>query len=209
MILSTKNIKNIIFDLGGVIINIDHSLTINEFEELGVKDVKKLFAQPEQKHLVDLLDKGMISAADFRNEIRKITHLQCEDYIIDEAWNALLLDLPKERLDLIQKMKATHRTFLLSNTNEIHMDAIHKYLQKDYGTVDLSGYFEKTYLSYKVKMRKPDSEIFKLVLEENNLKASETLFIDDTKEHIEGAHKLGIQTYWLDINKESILDIGL
>ena len=209
MIISLNNFKNIIFDLGGVVLNIDHSLTVSEFEEMGVKEAGKLFAKPKQKQLFDYIDKGAISPADFRNEIRKCADIDAEDYLIDEAWNAMLLDLPKERLEFLAKIKARYRTFLLSNTNEIHMNAIHKYLQKDFGIPDLKNYFEKVYLSYKVGMRKPDAEIFKLVLEENNLIASETLFIDDSKEHIEGAKKLGLQTYWLDIEKESILDLGI
>ncbi len=207
MIIPLKNYKNIIFDLGGVILNIDYSLTANAFVELGVKDFERLFSQTKQQHLFDLLDKGTISPADFRNEIRKHLHSHLEDYIIDEAWNAMLLDLPKARLDFLKQLKATHHLFLLSNTNEIHINEFNKYLKKHFGIPNLSSYFEKMYLSYKVGMRKPDVEIFELVLKENNLQPHETLFIDDSAQHIEGAKKLGINTYWLDASKESILDV--
>ncbi len=207
MIIPYKNYKNIIFDLGGVILNIDYSLTVDEFIELGITDFNKLFTQAKQNHFFDLVDKGSISSDDFRTEMKKHLKSSVEDYKIDEAWNAMLLDLPNERLDLLSQIKTTHRIFLLSNTNKIHIDAFHLYLEKDFGIPDLSAYFEKMYFSYKVGMRKPDAEIFKLVLHENNLQPHETLFIDDSVQHIEGAKKLGIETYWLDTTKESITDI--
>ncbi len=207
MIFSLNKFKNIIFDLGGVIINIDLPLTMTAFEELGIKDVPKLFSTTLQQQLFDFQEKGTITSAQFRDEIRKFSTVHLLDSQIDEAWNALLLDLPKARLELLEKVKRSHRTFLLSNTNEIHIQTIQRYLNKEYGISDLSSFFEKTYLSYQLGMRKPDAELFKLVLDENKLNPSETLFIDDTKQHILAAEKLGIQTYWLDLSKENLLDL--
>ncbi len=207
MIFSLNKFKNIIFDLGGVIINIDLPLTMTAFEELGIKDVPKLFSTTLQQQLFDFQEKGTITSAQFRDEIRKFSTVHLLDSQIDEAWNALLLDLPKARLELLEKVKRSHRTFLLSNTNEIHIQTIQHYLNKEYGISDLSSFFEKTYLSYQLGMRKPDAELFKLVLDENKLNPSETLFIDDTKQHILAAEKLGIQTYWLDLSKENLLDL--
>jgi len=207
MIFSLNKFKNIIFDLGGVIINIDLSLTMTAFEELGIKDVPKLFSTTLQQQLFDFQEKGTITSAQFRDEIRKFSTVHLLDSQIDEAWNALLLDLPKARLELLEKVKRSHRTFLLSNTNEIHIQTIQRYLNKEYGISDLSSFFEKTYLSYQLGMRKPDAELFKLVLDENKLNPSETLFIDDSKQHILAAEKLGIQTYWLDLSKENLLDL--
>ncbi len=207
MIFSLNKFKNIIFDLGGVIINIDFSLTMTAFEELGIKDVPKLFSTTLQQQLFDFQEKGTITSAQFRDEIRKFSTIHLLDSQIDEAWNALLLDLPKARLELLEKVKRSHRTFLLSNTNEIHIHTIQRYLNKEYGISDLSSFFEKTYLSYQLGMRKPDAELFKLVLDENKLNPSETLFIDDSKQHTLAAEKLGIQTYWLDLSKENLLDL--
>jgi len=207
MIFSLDKFKNIIFDLGGVIINIDLSLTMTAFEELGIKDVPKLFSTTLQQQLFDFQEKGTITSAQFRDEIRKFSTVHLLDSQIDEAWNALLLDLPKARLELLEKVKRSHRTFLLSNTNEIHIHTIQRYLNKEYGISDLSSFFEKTYLSYQLGIRKPDAELFKLVLDENKLNPSETLFIDDSKQHILAAEKLGIQTYWLDLSKENLLDL--
>lgn len=199
--------RNIIFDFGGVIINIDYNLTTKAFKEMGLNNFDEFFSKAKQKQLFDLYEKGLITSKEFRAELQTAFPEKPSDALIDNAWNAMLLDLPRERIDLLQRLKSTHRTFLLSNTNEIHIDTIYDALQKDMQIPDFSVYFEKVYLSYKVRMRKPDAEIFELVLRENMLKAEETLFIDDSPQHIEAAKKLGIQTYLLDVTKENILDI--
>ena len=207
MIIDTNNYKNIIFDLGGVILNIDYSLTEKAFSKLGISDFKTLFSQAQQTQLFDNYEKGFLTSNNFRTELKKYLQKNISDAEIDSAWNAILLDLPKERIDLLKKLKTTHRTFLLSNTNDIHIETFNQYLQKEFAMPDLSSLFEKEYLSYKIGMRKPDEEIFELVLEENNLIANETLFIDDSIQHVEAAKKLGINAYWLDVKKESILEI--
>lgn len=207
MAIDTKKYKNIIFDLGGVVLNIDYWLAVEAFKQLGLEGFDSFFSQAQQKQLFDLYEKGHISSPELRAELKTYCKQGVDDTAIDAAWNAMLLDLPKERLDKLTFFKKTHRTFLLSNTNEIHIDTFNVYLQKTFQIPDLSGYFEKLYLSYKVGMRKPDAEIFELVLSENNLNPSETLFIDDSIQHIESANKLGIQTYWLDVKKESIIDL--
>jgi glucose-1-phosphatase len=207
MAIAANKYKNIIFDLGGVVLNIDYMLAVRAFNELGLQGFEQFFSQAQQKELFDLYEKGQISSVDFRKELKKYCKPEVKDMTIDEAWNNMLLDLPIERLDLLKRFKQTHRTFLLSNTNEIHIDTFNLYLQKNFNIPDLSGHFEKLYLSYKVGMRKPDAEIFELVLSENNLNPSDTLFIDDSIQHIETAKNLGIGTYWLDVKKESILDL--
>ncbi|MDF2437638.1 MAG: hypothetical protein K0Q95_2014 [Bacteroidota bacterium] len=199
--------KNIIFDFGGVIINIDYNLTTAAFRKMGLDNFDKFFSKAQQKQLFDQYEKGLISTEQFRTEIQSVFHVKPSDHDIISAWNAMLLDLPQERLDLLKRLKETHRTFLLSNTNEIHIETIYDMLAKKMGIATLDEYFEKIYFSYEMKMRKPDEEIFKHVLSENGLIASETLFIDDSPQHIEGAKKVGIQTYYLDVAKESILDI--
>lgn len=204
--LST-NAKNIIFDLGGVLLNIDYSLTTKAFSTLGLGNFNDLFSKATQSQLFDLYEKGLISSDEFRKRIKTYFDKPIDDGTIDDAWNSMLLDFPTHRFDLLKKTKATHRTFLLSNTNDIHINKFSEYLQRDFGMTDLSDYFEKVYLSYKVGMRKPDAEIFEMVLAENGLKAEETLFIDDSDQHIEGAKKLGIQTHWLNLEKETITDL--
>jgi epoxide hydrolase-like predicted phosphatase len=209
MSITANKYKNIIFDLGGVLLNIDYTLAVKAFSKLGLAGFDSFFSQAQQKQLFDLYEKGQISSPDFRNEIKTHCKNSITDQAINEAWNAMLLDLPQERLHLLKQFQQTHRTFLLSNTNEIHIDTFNIYLQKSFDIADLSGHFEKAYLSYKVGMRKPDAEIFEMVLSENKLNPKETLFIDDSIQHIEGAKLQGIQTYWLDVKKESITDVLL
>ena len=149
----------------------------------------------------------MISSQDFREELKKQCKPGTSDADIDAAWNAMLLDLPKKRLDLLLNIKNTYRTFLLSNTNEIHMVFINNYLQKMFQIKNLEKHFEKVYLSYEVKMRKPDAEIFELILNQNNLLKEETLFIDDSLQHVDSARSLGLSTILLDMKKESVIDL--
>lgn len=207
MDFNTSKIKNIIFDLGGVIINIDYALLIEAFSKIGLPHFESFFSQKEQKKLFDLYEKGMISSQEFREELKKHCKPDTTDADIDFAWNAMLLDLPKERLDFLIRMKRNYRTFLLSNTNEIHMIFINNYLKKQFEINNLNEHFEKVYLSYEVKMRKPDAEIFELILNQNNLSKEETLFIDDSVQHIESAIGLGISAVLLDVKKESVIDL--
>jgi glucose-1-phosphatase len=207
MLLKTKEYKNIIFDLGGVILNIDYSILINSFENLGLQNFEEHYSKAQQEQFFDLYEKGLISSSEFIQRLKNHCKAGTTDQDIENAWNSMLLDLPQKRMDLLNNLKTNHRTFLLSNTNDIHMKWIHNYLSKIFGIPDLSGCFEKVYLSYLLHMRKPDEEIFTHVLKENNLEPEETLFIDDSPQHLEGAKKLGIQTYWLDVKKESILEV--
>lgn len=202
------DIQNIIFDLGGVLLNIDYSATLKAFKELGLDKFDEVYSQSAQKELFDDFETGKISAQEFRNRIKQLSSLPISDKQIDSAWNAMLLDLPKERLEILDKLWDEHRLFLLSNTNDIHISAYANYLQKEFGFPNLSHLFEKEYYSYKIGMRKPSAEIFKYVLEENNLLAKETMFIDDSPQHVESAAKCGIQALLLDVKGgQTILDI--
>jgi glucose-1-phosphatase len=185
-------IKNIIFDLGGVLINLDMAKTRKAFENLGMKDFNEHYNQAKQSGLFDLYDCGKISDAQFRDGLKKQLPATITDKEIDEAWNAMLLDLPKERLNILKSLQGKYRLFLLSNTNEIHIAAFSAYLKKTYGFEDFSGYFEKHYYSCRIGMRKPHAEVFEFVLRENHLNAGETLFIDDSSQHVAGASACGI-----------------
>jgi len=170
------SIKNIIFDFGGVILNIDYTLTENAFAKLGLKEFDKIYSQALQKELFDELEKGLITPAAFRRGVRKLIKAEISDLQIDTAWNAMLLDLPEERVNLLSELKKKYRIFLLSNTNEIHFSFFSTYMKNKFGFDVFSDLFEKVYVSHKVHMRKPDAEIFELVLNENNLLRKETLF---------------------------------
>jgi FMN phosphatase YigB (HAD superfamily) len=204
------NIHNIIFDLGGVLLNLDTNATVEAFKNLGLEKFSEIYSQTAQKELFDDFETGKISAKDFREKVRGFSNISLSDEEIDNAWNAMLLDLPQERLTLLDSLWEDKRLFLLSNTNEIHINAYSKYLLKEFDVPNLSHLFEKEYYSYKIGMRKPNADIFEYILKENNMLAKETLFIDDSPQHVEGASKCGIQAIWLDIKGgKTILDIFL
>jgi putative hydrolase of the HAD superfamily len=191
-----QQIKNIIFDLGGVILNIDFKKTEEAFHLLGLENFSNHI---NQFHITDFFEQyetGKIDDGEFVEGISKLIEKPVTGEKIIAAWNALLLDFPYERIELLKKLKTRYRTFLLSNTNAIHHKEFQQRLFDKYG-VHLEDLFEKTYYSHTVKLRKPGAAIFDLVLKENNLLAAETLFIDDTASNFEEAEKLGIQVYHL------------
>lgn len=200
------NIKNIIFDLGGVILNISFENALQEFRKLGFTDIDKFFTEFSQTPLFNNWDKGLTSPQDFREGIRKISGLSLSDEEINMAWNAIVVDIPAERIELLKVLKKKYRTFLLSNTNEIHLEYLFNYAYEKFGIKNFGELFEKPYYSCRVHMRKPDNEIYTFALNDSNLKASETLFIDDSQTNIEAAEKLGIQCFCIK-KEESIVEL--
>lgn len=186
-------IRNIIFDYGGVIIDLDYNRTENAFKELGIIDFDKHFNQLTQDSLFDNLDKGIISNEEFRRQLNQQVGTHFSDGEIDTAWNAMLLGIREEKFDVLRDMHKKFRTFLLSNTNRIHLEYISKYLLKTFGLHSINSFFDGVYYSCDMGLRKPQLEIFQRVIAENNLIASETLFIDDSLQHVQGAKKAGLQ----------------
>ncbi len=195
-------IKNIIFDLGGVIINLDIPKTIAEFNKLSTQPFEATYNQMQQTPVFDLFDKGQITETDFFSELKKTLPDNISDEKLLFAWNAMLLDFPKHRLELLHKLKPNYRLFLLSNTNESHVLEFEKILFSAHGYKNLEPFFEKVYYSCRMNMRKPNADIFEFVLSENSLIAEETLFIDDSPQHLDGASKLGIKAMLLEKNNE-------
>lgn len=190
-----QHIKNIIFDYGNVIFEIDFKITQNAFAQLGITDIENFFAHKGHNHLFDDFETGAISPEEFRAGIRKAANKpELTDEQIDKAWNSLLIGTMQENHDLLLKVKAKYRTFLLSNNNEIHYNWIIDYLKTTFKINNYDDYFEKAYFSQHMKLRKPNTNIFEQVLKENNLNPAETLFIDDSPQHIEGAKKVGLNT---------------
>ncbi len=197
-----KKYDNIIFDLGNVILNIDYQSTVKAFEKIGLKNAGKMYSKSEQKKNFDRLETGQISSEQFILEIQKIIPNATKSSII-KSWNAIIKDLPSSRLKILQKLKKEFKIFLLSNTNQIHIDHIINKLGKEKYKM-FYHLFDKVYFSHEVKLRKPDYNIFKLVINENDLEIKKTLFIDDSIQHINSARKIGLHTYHLDEKKESL-----
>ena len=186
-------IKNILFDLGGVLYHIDYNLTIKAFKKLGIENFHEYFSQQQQNKLFDRLETGKISDDDFIKEM-KILLPYCTRKEIINAWNALLIGMPKENILLLKDLSKKYRLYLLSNTNSIHIDQIDKLLYKDYNLKNLDPLFDKVYLSHQIGMRKPNREAFEWVLNDARILAEETLFIEDSLQHIKSANELGIKT---------------
>ena len=197
-------IKNIIFDLGGVILNLDYTKTDKEFHKLGLNNFSKLYSKKKQSKIFDDFEKGRFSAEKFIFLIKQSEKLKIKDSDFRNAWNAMLLEIPKERMEFIKRLKKDYNIYLLSNTNEIHIKKFEADLRKNNWLRDFQDCFDQVYYSSNMGMRKPDYDCFNKVLEDHNLKAHETLFIDDSLQHIEGAKKVGINAYLLN-KEDSIL----
>ncbi|MBI3136139.1 MAG: HAD family phosphatase [Bacteroidetes bacterium] len=198
----------ILFDLGGVILNLDYNLTINAFKKLGEENFDRLYTQSQQDKIFDQFETGKISSAEFVRYMKQFLDPSTTDAAIEYAWNAMLLDLPVHRIQLLQQLKKKYSIFLFSNTNEIHLKAFRQIIEQEHGDADLlESLFHQTYYSHLVGERKPNAAAFRTVLDQHNLVPEKTLFIDDSLQHIEGAGKLGIQTIHL-VNKD-IRDLNL
>jgi glucose-1-phosphatase len=193
--LSLSGIKNIIFDLGGVIINLSVEKTHQAFAALSGLSMSEIDTIVHQGTFFHEYEKGLISDAEFRNQLRESLQINVDDAQLDRAWNAMLLDIPIERIQLLEQLKNRYNLFLLSNTNNIHLLSFNNQVLQLTGHPALDQYFHKAYYSHLIKMRKPDVEIYEHVLQRNNLLAHETLFLDDNKDNLSGANKAGISTF--------------
>ena len=203
-----RNIKTIIFDFGGVILNIDYYKTSNAFNNLGVASFDDMYSQKNADPLFSNLEEGKLNEEEFYESFRRSTNLQSTNQEIEGAWNAMLLGYRKEALDTLKSIKHKYRLFLLSNTNIIHLQAFNKIYKDEVGQGCLADYFDKIYYSHEIGFRKPNAEAYEYVLKENNLSPSETLFIDDSIQNIETANTLGLQTIFLK-ERAGIEDLGL
>jgi len=202
------SIKNIIFDFGGVICNIDVKVTEKRFAELGLQPGEKETGYSGSSHLFEYLEAGRISISEFHDGLRKFFTHTVTDEQLDEAWNALLLDIPAPRIRLLEVVRKNYRIFMLTNTNEIHYLKYAETFRNQYGYKDFDALFDKAYFSYRIGLIKPDAAIFSHVIHDSLLEPSETLFIDDTLEHVKSANSLGIHAHHLQIGKgEQIMEL--
>jgi glucose-1-phosphatase len=193
-----KGIKHIIFDLGGVLLNLDYSLTERAFIDAGVTNFPQLYSQLQQSDIFDRWETGKMSREEFIDTMQRASTTPLTEQQVLHAWNAMLLDFPIRRLQLLQQLRNYYDLFLLSNTNEIHEEVFNNTLMLAHGFPNIGVFFDRVYMSHRVGMRKPMPEIFNYVLEENGLQAAQTLFIDDSPQHIATAKALGIQTIFLE-----------
>jgi putative hydrolase of the HAD superfamily len=186
-------IKNLIFDFGGVIIDINTVMVGKSFKELGVKNLEKVNELAVTKGLYLDLEKGLITPAEFRDGLRTVSGLKLTDEQIDGAWNSMIINFPKARFELLKQLKNNYNIYLLSNTNEIHYLYFNQYAIKFLGVKYLDDLFTQCFYSHKMKMRKPDQEIFIKMLEMGKINPAESLYIDDLEENVKTARDLGIK----------------
>ena len=192
-----QNIKNIIFDLGGVFLEIDYLKTERAFINLGVSNFSELYSQHNSTTLFEDLETGKIDAEKFCQSVREISKIHLTDKQIESAWNAMMGNVILENVSWLQKAKHQFQIYLFSNTNIIHYKALQKILIEQTGNNSFNENFITAYYSHHLGLRKPELQAYLSILERENLQASETLFIDDTPKNIEGAKLAGVQTLLL------------
>lgn len=194
------SINNIIFDFGDVFINLDKAATRRHLENHNISNLDHKTLDKNDDY-----EKGLLSTEEFiayyTEKYRSITKV---DFV--KAWNSMLLDLPSYRLEFLQELKNTkkYKIFLLSNTNDLHIQWVKENIL-NFET--FKSYFDEFYLSHEINLRKPNEDVFNFVIKQNNLTAENTLFVDDTKEHINTAKKLNLQTWHLQVGKEDVVDL--
>ena len=196
MLADTGGIKNIILDLGGVVADLDTRLTMKRFSDLGFP----VLETPDLAKYTFFGDyeKGRIDTNEFLSEIQKVAGKDIPNEKIIWAWNTMVLDLKEDILLILKALKDRFRLYLLSNTNELHIRSFNERLYAQYGIKDLEKLFHRVYYSYKLGVCKPERQIFEFVLKDSRMIPAETLYIDDSRVHIESAAKLGIRGYHIE-----------
>jgi len=187
------------------LLNIDYNKTMFAFENLGIADFKAVYSQAKQSDLFDLFETGKITEHTFITELKKQLPPQISPKEIITAWNAMLLSLPEERIELLKKIRANYNIVLLSNTNETHITAFEKIISSQNGLENLNPLFDKVYYSSRIQLRKPNAACFHFVLNDSNFNPDETLFFDDSIQHVEGCINAGVKALHVD-NSKTILD---
>ena len=192
-----KGVTTLIFDLGGVLVNLDWKSCVNNFKKIGVSEMETLLSTTLQRGFILEYERGEISTEQFRAEVRKYTEVDVTDGEIDFAWSSLLVDLPEEKLQLLLELKKKSRILMLSNTNELSFSHCEEHYFNKNGH-QTSDYFDKCYLSFEIGHAKPDREIFDFILADSGMVPSETLFLDDGKANIEIGKEIGFETCLVD-----------
>lgn len=205
---SMQQYKNIIFDLGGIFLNLDFKKTEKAFIDIGIRNFHELYSQHHATDLFELLETGKITGKEFCEQLRMASGANATDEDIFKAWGAMLLHFPQERLEWLDAIKHKYSIYLFSNTNLPHYHTFSQMYYKQSGGKDFNSFFIKAYYSHEMGLRKPYPESFIYILNEQKLDASETLFIDDTLKNIEGAKLAGLHTLHI-VSPATVMEYGL
>jgi FMN phosphatase YigB (HAD superfamily) len=193
-----EGVRHIIFDLGNVLLNINPELTYKALADLNIPQFESVYQSLCAEQVFERFETNELNARQFLDQLKQASGIALSDKELIDAWNALLLDFPVRRLQILQQLRLYHDLVLLSNTNAIHEDRFNQILQQQHSIPNIGVFFDKVYLSHRVGMRKPNPALFARVLDECGFKAENTLFIDDVAENVAAAASLGIQTIWLE-----------
>jgi len=189
--ITASKIKNIIFDLGGVLLNINPLLSLLELEKISGISQEELTVKLISEQIFIKFETGRLDSAQFRSELCRIINTSVSDSEVDRIWNKLILDIPLHRVNLLKELRNNYKVYMLSNTNIIHFDHYTRELAETLG-INLADLFDRIYVSHEIGIHKPDARIYTYVLENAKINASETVFIDDSLANIEAAERLGI-----------------
>ena len=201
-----NGITSIIFDFGGVILNLNEQLTYKAMMQLLNCNEQQLQQHLTHNDIFYNYECGLISTEEFVRYIQSLVPYNISAQEIADAWNAMLLDFPQEHVDLLLQLKTKYRTFLLSNTNDLHEIAFTQNMKNQGIEYSIHDLFERVYYSHTLHLRKPNVEIYEAVIQRENLNPAYTLFLDDKQENLEGAKKAGLQTQLVD-SQSSILTL--
>lgn len=191
------NLKNIIFDLGGVVYDIRYENVAEAFVRHGVDNLGDFYSKKFQTREMDLFEIGLMSAADYRDYLRRMSGKALTDSELDEIVNAILIDVPRERVELLRRLRSRYGVYLFSNTNEINYNCFTKHLRNKYGFDVFAECFDAAYFSHQMHLRKPAREGFERIIAEQHLNPADTLFIDDIEGNLRGAREAGLHGYHL------------
>jgi putative hydrolase of the HAD superfamily len=203
--MTVDNPNVLLFDFGGVIINLDLERTKNAFAHHGIKNVESWFKASAQNETLNLFETGKISANQFIDRVLTTANVSMTEALFITNWNALLLDIPLERITLLQKLKSYYKLYMLSNINSIHAKKCNQILNETSGIEDIKTLFDKVYFSYEIGFRKPDSHCFQYVLDDLSIDPENVLFFDDNTENIATAKAMGIQSFLVQNDIENLV----
>lgn len=192
-----NGIRNIIFDLGGVLLNIDPKKTIEAFGELGMEQLVGDKGHTYDHDIFYLMEQGKVSSDEFRNGVLKLLPNPVSYEAIDDAWTAMLLDFPAIRVQLVKNLRKHYKIYLFSNTNAIHVDKFHAKFRQQHG-FEVTSLFDIDFYSNEIGYRKPSAESYHEIIRRAGINPAESLFIDDSYPNIEGAALAGIKGLWLE-----------
>lgn len=192
-----QEVKHLIFDLGGVLLDIDPQRTVKSFEALGLTNVINPGGWGYKQEVFLQMEEGKLTDDEFRNGVRELLPAPVSDAEIDRAWCAMLIDFPAERVSLLKQLESKYNLYLFSNTNNIHVNYFHNLFHQKFG-FSMSDLFVKDYYSNEINSRKPSLESFQFVLRDAAINPHETLFIDDSKENVTGAERAGMHAFHLN-----------